>query len=84
MFYHAAIRIHDVGPGCIGQGVGIAAGPLVGCPPGHLARCRMYTNWGWVMPVLSPPVVVCQEDRLNLEAALLAINRQLATDLPGS
>ena len=46
MFYHAAVRIQEVGVGCIGQGVGIAAGPVVGCLPGHLARCRMYTNIG--------------------------------------
>ncbi len=44
MFYHAATRIQDVGVGCIGQGVGIVAGPVVGCAPGHVARCRFYTN----------------------------------------
>ncbi len=44
MFYHAATRIPDVGDGCIGQGVGIVAGPVVGSAPGQLTRCRIYTN----------------------------------------
>ena len=46
MFYHAAVRIQEVGVGCIGQGVGIAAGPVVGWQPSHLARCRINTNVG--------------------------------------
>ena len=44
MVCHADNRIQEVQRLGIGQVDGIAASRLVGCRPGHLARCKNDTN----------------------------------------